>query len=153
LSKQNSVAYLTLCLSQLNDASKWLMRSYNQCQNFDIQQPLSDEQYDALENLSSRFARVVDLLINKVYRAIDTAELIEAGSLIDTINRAVKKGLIDNSQTARTLKDIRNEIVHEYVVEDLKDLQQEVLTHTVILIKLVDVSAKYIQDKKLIAPT
>lgn len=92
---------------------------------------------------------MVDILINKLYRAIDVAELLEAGSLIDTINRAVKKGLLEDNQTARTLKDIRNEIVHEYVVEDLKNLQLEILRYTTILLELVKVALSYIDDNKL----
>lgn len=149
MSRLNSASHLALCVAQLQDASKWLQRSLEQCQPIDNTKPLTAEQYDALENLSSRFARVVDILINKLYRAIDVAELLEAGSLIDTINRAVKKGLLEDNQTARTLKDIRNEIVHEYVVENLKNLQLEILRYTTILLELVKVALSYIDDKQL----
>jgi len=149
VSRLSSASHLALCVSQLQDASKWLQRSFEQCQPIDVTKPLTAEQYDALENLSSRFARVVDILINKLYRAIDVAELLEAGSLIDTINRAVKRGLLEDNQTARTLKDIRNEIVHEYVVEDLKNLQLEILRYTTILLELVKVALSYIDDKQL----
>ncbi|CAM5209851.1 hypothetical protein [Alishewanella longhuensis] len=72
-----------------------------------------------------------------------------AGSLVDTITRAVKKGLLEDNQTARTLKDIRNEIVHEYVVEELKNLQLEILRYTTILLELVKVALRYIDDKEL----
>lgn len=143
MSRLSSVEFLRQAVEQLSDASKWLKRSYGQCQNFDLEQALSAEQYDALENLSSRFARVTDILINKVYRAIDAAELLEPGSLIDTVNRAVKRGLLDSAETARTIKDIRNEIVHEYVVEDLKQLQSEVFTHTSVLLALVEKASDY----------
>lgn len=138
MSRLSSVEYLKQTIDQLSDASKWLKRSYGQCQSIELERELSAEQYDALENLSSRFARVTDILINKVYRALDVAELLEPGGLIDTVNRAVKRGVLDSADTARTIKDIRNEIVHEYVVEDLKQLQTEVLTNTVVLLKLVD---------------
>jgi len=149
VSRLSSAAHLALCVSQLQDASKWLQRSFEQCQHIDVTKPLTAEQYDALENLSSRFARVVDILINKVYRAIDVAELLETGSLIDTINRAVKKGLLEDNQTARTLKDIRNEIVHEYVVEDLKNLQLDILRYTTILLERVKVTLRYIDEMQL----
>lgn len=147
MTRLSSVEYLSLCVDQLGDASKWLQRSFGQCQHFDLHQTLTAEQYDALENLSSRFARVTDILINKVYRAIDAAELLEPGSLIDTVNRAVKRGLLDSAETARTIKDIRNEIVHEYVVEDLKQLQAEVLTNAVVLLQLVDTVTEYVEKK------
>lgn len=146
MSRLSSVEYLSQSVAQLVDATKWLQRSFNQCQNFDLKQTLTAEQYDALENLSSRFARVADILINKVYRAIDAAELLEPGSLIDTVNRAVKRGLLDSAETARTIKDIRNEIVHEYVVEDLQQLQAEVLANVIVLLKLVDNVTGYFQQ-------
>lgn len=69
--------------------------------------------------------------------------------LTPKVHRAVKKGLLEDNQTARTLKDIRHEIVHEYVVEDLKNLQLEILRYTTILLELVKVALSYIDDKQL----
>ncbi|HEY0924884.1 hypothetical protein [Rheinheimera pacifica] len=137
MTRLSSTEYLTQCVTQLNDACRWLQRSYDKCQSFDLSQALSDDQYDDLENLSSRFARVTDILLNKVYRALDTAELMQPGSLIDTVNRAVKRGVLESPDIARTVKDIRNEIVHEYTVEDLKQLQEEVIAYTKVLLQLV----------------
>ncbi|MCP4325926.1 MAG: hypothetical protein GY787_29645 [Alteromonadales bacterium] len=75
---------------QLSGALKWLDRSFNQCKSIDTTTRFSDDDFDKLENLTSRFARVTDLLINKMYRAIDAVELKQPGSLIDTINSAEK---------------------------------------------------------------
>lgn len=136
MTRLSSTEYLNQCVTQLNDACRWLQRSYDKCQSFDFSLPLSDDQYDDLENLSSRFARVTDILLNKVYRALDAAELMESGSLIDTVNRAVKRGVLESAEIARTVKDIRNEIVHEYTVEDLKQLQEEVIAYTKVLLQL-----------------
>ena len=38
---------------------------------------------------------------------------MEAGTLIDTLNRAEKRGII-TAKTGRELKELRNIIVHEY---------------------------------------
>lgn len=136
MTRLSSTEYLNQCVNQLNDACRWLQRSYDKCHSFYLSQALSDDQYDDLENLSSRFARVTDILLNKVYRALDTAELMPPGSLIDTVNRAVKRGVLESAEIARTVKDIRNEIVHEYTVEDLKQLQEEVIAYTKVLLQL-----------------
>ena len=40
-------------------------------------------------------------------------------------------------------------IVHEYVVENLKNLQLEILRYTTILLELVKVALSYIDDNKL----
>lgn len=149
ISKKSSLQYFQECLEQLHNASRWLERSYHQCAAFQLNAQLNEAQFDSLENLSSRFARVTDLLLSKTYRALDLVELMEPGTLIDTINRAVKRDLIESTALARTLKDIRNEIVHEYVVEDLQALQQEVLSHTKILLELVGKVSRYAQQQSL----
>ena len=98
--------------------------------------PHNEDDFDKLENLTSRFARLTDLLINKMYRAIDLVELKQPGSLIDTINNAEKNHLIDSVDQARTLKDIRNEIAHEYKLEDQQHLFNEVMLESLELLKL-----------------
>ena len=134
--KKTSVENLLACKEQLQGGLKWLERSHSQCSSIALDGKFSDDDFDKLENLTSRFARVTDLLINKVYRAIDRVELKQPGSLIDTINSAEKKKLIDSVDQARTLKDIRNEIAHEYILEDQKLLFNEVMAQTIELIKL-----------------
>ena len=108
-----------------------------------VRKKFSDDDFDKLENLTSRFARVTDLLINKMYRAIDVVELKQPGSLIDTINSAEKKQLIDSVDQARTLKDIRNEIAHEYILEDQRLIFSEVLVETKQLLKLSEKAIAY----------
>ena len=138
-----AIENLRHCQEQLQGALKWLNRSYQQCQNIAVEGNFSDDDFDKLENLTSRFARVTDLLINKMYRAIDRVELKQVGSLIDTINSAEKKNLIDSVEQARTLKDIRNEISHEYILEDLRLLFSEVLSETEKLIRLSEKAIIY----------
>jgi len=140
---KTSLENLYSCKEQLLNAVKWLQRSLLQCNAIEIKSAFSDDDFDKLENLTSRFARVTDLLINKMYRAIDLVEFKQPGSLIDTINSAEKKNLIDSIEQARTLKDIRNEIAHEYVLEDLKVLFTEVLKETESLIVLSEKAIKY----------
>jgi hypothetical protein len=64
--------------------------------------------FDAFENLTSRYARTLDILINKVLRTIDIAELEEPGTIIDIINRSEKRGIIPNAYRVRELKDLRS---------------------------------------------
>ena len=75
-----------------------------------------------VEAFTSRFARVVDLLINRVLRAIDRFELNEPGTLLDTANRAVARDLISGVDWLRELKDVRNRIAHDYAGLQLPDL-------------------------------
>ena len=50
-----------------------------------------------MENLTSRFSRTIDLIVNKVFRSIDYVELEDSGTLIDVVNRAEKRELIHSA--------------------------------------------------------
>ncbi len=78
------------------------------------------------EALTARYARLVDLLTQRVFRAIDADELVDEGSLIDRLNRAEQRGLIDSAERWRELRLLRNQIAHDYVLESLERLFAEV---------------------------
>ena len=121
---------LAILRKNLEGLEKSLFRlkyTYAQSKNINLQKELTDPEFDVLENLSSRFARTLDLIVNKVFRSIDAVELEDAGTLIDVINRAEKRELIESSARIRKLKDLRNQIVHEYETEDLEALFEQIV--------------------------
>jgi hypothetical protein len=71
-------------------------------------------QLESVEAFSSRFARTVDLLVNKVLRSLDRVELMTQGTLIDVVNRAEKRGFVPRAADLREMKDVRNIIAHDY---------------------------------------
>ncbi|MYL83481.1 hypothetical protein GTA51_10130 [Desulfovibrio aerotolerans] len=122
MTQADRLAHLDNALAALQAAMGWLSRSSQRCRDIDPVGPLSETDFDALENLTSRFARAVDLLIHKVYRAMDAVELDAGGSTLDVVNRAHKRGLFDDPERIRELKDVRNEIAHEYILADVREL-------------------------------
>ncbi|RME50786.1 MAG: hypothetical protein D6796_02300 [Caldilineae bacterium] len=124
-------------LAQLDDALHWLNRSYRQCRAIGVKRNYQDEELDLFEALTSRFARVSDILLQKVYRSIDAVEFETGGTMIDVVNRAEKRGLIDSVDEIRTIRDLRNSIAHEYIGENLIPLFQDTLQYTPTLLKLV----------------
>jgi uncharacterized protein YutE (UPF0331/DUF86 family) len=115
-------------LSNMENSLRWLRRSYKKCLRTGIKEKYTEEEFDDFENLTSRYARTADLILQKVFRSIDAMELEDSGTLIDAVNRAEKRGLIDSGARIRELKDLRNEIVHEYEIEDLKALFRATLS-------------------------
>jgi hypothetical protein len=75
---------------------------------------LNESDIESIEAFSSRFARTVDLLVNKVLRALDRVELLPQGTLLDVINRAEKRGFVRRAAELREMKDVRNIIAHDY---------------------------------------
>ena len=72
------------------------------------------DQLESVEAFTSRFARTVDLLVNKVLRCLDRVELLPQGTLLDVVNRAEKRGFIPRAADLREMKDVRNIIAHDY---------------------------------------
>lgn len=71
-------------------------------------------QLESVEAFSSRFARTVDLLVNKALRSLDRVELKSEGTLLDVVNRAEKRGFVTRAADLREMKDVRNIIAHDY---------------------------------------
>jgi len=127
-------------------ARAWVERSYKNSPAPPYES-LNEEDWDQLEALSGRFARLVDLIVHKLFRALDRYEFEETISLLDSANRAVKRGLVENVDELRDLKDIRNEIVHEYSVEDVVSLHEDIYNAAPGLIALVGKIGDYMADR------
>ena len=124
--KNLNIQILIENLESLEKSLNWLKRSYEKSKKINLKSTLSEDEFDTMENLTSRYSRTVDLIISKIFRSIDAVELEDAGTLIDVVNRAEKRGLIESSNRLRELKDLRNEIVHEYETDDLADTFESV---------------------------
>lgn len=78
---------------------------------------LSVEQGESCEALTSRFARLCDLLVQRLFRTLDQVELADEGTILDRLARAEKRGIIESSEEWRELRELRNEIAHDYLIE------------------------------------
>lgn len=126
----------------------WLNHSFEICKSIGSKEQYTVEQFDDMETLCSRFARSIDFLVRKVYRSIDEVEFESQGTLIDVVNNAHKRNLFDDIEVVHTIKDIRNEIAHEYLDDDLKASFDDVLKYTPILIEMIQTTIKYSQKYK-----
>lgn len=104
----------------------------------------SPEVLEKVEALTSRFARVVDLLIHRVFRSIDYYELLEPGSLLDAANRAESRGLVASVDWLRELKDARNRIAHDYTGSHLPELLSFCLGELSALLQVCEATQNYI---------
>ena len=109
-------------LASMDKSIAWLKRSFASCSRIGIRESYSEDEFDDFENLVGRYARTIDTIVNKVFRSIDSMELEDGGTMIDIVNRAEKRGLVRSADRVRELKDLRNDIVHEYETDDLRSL-------------------------------
>jgi len=78
---------------------------------------LSIGQRESCEALTSRYARLCDLLVQRLFRTVDQVELVDEGTVLDRLNRAEKRGIIASAAEWRELRELRNSIVHDYLIE------------------------------------
>ena len=112
---RQDIANLTLAAQHLNF-------SIARCQPILAQTSWTPEEQERLESLCSRFARLADLLIQRVMRLVDYIELTPEGSLLDRIHRAEKRGWGGQPGTLVRIRELRNIIAHEYAAEKMAQI-------------------------------
>ncbi len=103
--------------------------------------PLDWERLDAL---TVRFARLADVLTQRVWRVLDLVEFEPpAATFLDRVARAEKRDLIGSALAWKEIRELRNEIVHEYVTASLMLLLANVIRHTPELLQATSRLARY----------
>ncbi len=123
----------------------WIEISYDECKKIGIKQKYSVEEFGKFETLCGRYSRGIDFLIRKIFRTLDEYEFENQGTLIDVVNNAHKRELFEDIDELRIMKDIRNNIVHEYIEDELTNIFDEVLEYTSKLIQIIQKTLNYME--------
>ena len=123
-------------LLSLQLAAGHLGYSIERCQNLIGQEALPPEQLERLESLTSRFARLADMLIQRIFRLIDEIELTGGGSILDRIYRAEKRGWANAAELIK-IRELRNLIAHEYATEKMLEIYSTVAAMSPALLAVV----------------
>jgi len=142
---------LYLELENLMRAKDALQYSYEKCQKIKLHNGLSYEELESFEALTSRFARLSDIIIQKIFRLLDFIDLEDTGTVRDRINRAEKKGVILSADDFAEIRILRNEIAHEYRSESAYAIFEKVLAYSATLLGGVDTIRDYSQ--KILNPS
>lgn len=94
-----------------------------------VRKEISPDELERLESLTSRFARLSDLLIQRVMRLVDDVELAPSGSVLDRIYRAEKRGWVTRADVLMRIRELRNLIAHEYAADKLGEIHCTVRRH------------------------
>jgi hypothetical protein len=136
-------AWLRQELDYLLMARDALVYSYELCQKIGLKEAYTLDELDRFEALTSRFARLSDLLTQKVLRLIDEVELEAPGTVRDRINRAEKRGAVERAADVVSCRVLRNEIAHEYRSDAVRDIFERVLSLTPKLLVNVEATLRY----------
>ena len=101
--------------------------SYDKCNAIGGKGEYDLEQQESFEALTSRFARTSDILTQKVFKSLFILLQEDMKTFIDMANFLEKLEIVDNADDLLNIREIRNQIAHEYVEPDVKSLFMDVL--------------------------
>ena len=96
-----------------------------------------------LSKVFSRYTRICDLLPQKVFRSTDAFELERSETMLDALNRAEKRGLIDSSEQARGWTELRNQIFHDYAHHDFHSIFHDALEFITQILTALEKTQRY----------
>lgn len=140
------IALLVQELAGLKLAADYLSFSLARCQAFlATEAQNSPEALERLESLTSRFARLADLLTQRIFRLIDDIELVGSSTLLDRIYRAEKRGWLDSEQMIE-IRELRNLIAHEYANDKMPEIFSAVAALSSPLLAIVPKVTQHAQN-------
>ena len=89
--------------------------------NIPVQKDYSIEEYEVLEAFTSRFSRLADFVTSKFLRTILILLREDQNIYIDRANVLEKLEIIPSADEIIAIRDVRNSIVHDYWIEEVKD--------------------------------
>ncbi len=132
-------------LAGLQSAANHLEYSMERCRGLIGREEMPPEERERLEALTSRFARLADLLIQRIFRLIDEIEMTGAGTLLDRIYRAEKRGWAEASEVIK-IRELRNLIAHEYASDRMPEIYTAVAAMSPALLAVVPKVIAYAND-------
>lgn len=136
---------LELNLELLNKSQELMRYSQNRCQTVINKDQHSDEELESCEALTARFARAADILTQKVLTTIFLLLQETPKTFIDKCNLAEKLDIIDRASDLMNIRELRNEIAHEYRKTDIIELFTSIFEHTDKLDSIIVSINKYAQ--------
>lgn len=135
--------------SRLDRAVKMLKYSLQRCKKIGMKTDYSLEELDRFESLTSRFARTSDIYTQKVMKGVIRILREEANTFIDRAN-LFEKLEVSSAEDLKLIRDLRNEISHEYKIDDITDIFEAVIEYSDKLIEVIKRTKAFAEKKNLI---
>lgn len=111
----------------LDRALETLRYSFSKCNSIKEKAVYSLKDQESFEALTSRFARTSDILTQKVLKTLFILIQENPKTFLDAANLLEKIEIIENADDILNIRELRNQIAHEYVIDDLQTLFSDVL--------------------------
>jgi hypothetical protein len=131
-------------ISELHDELQYLVKgidtllhAYKHCSEIGLKTEYTFDELDKWEALTARFARLSDILTQKVFSSMMIILNGQTGSLIDKANFAEKYNLVVNSQDFTKLRLLRNFIAYEYAKQNTNEIFEKVFENCLNVVGMI----------------
>lgn len=137
----------TLCA-----AAETLQLSVDKCRVIGQKENYSFEELESFDSLTSKFSRTSDIFTQKLMRTIWMLLHEAFVPFIDLLNKAEKMKIIHSADQLIGIRDLRNQIAHEYIPEAIRDLVPEVIELTAELRTNIELCRQFMEQRNWIDP-
>lgn len=115
-----------------------LQLSIVKCQAIGQKENYSFEELESFDSLTSKFNRTSDIFTQKVLRTVWMLLHEPFVPFIDLVNKGEKMMMLRSADVLIEIRDLRNQIAHEYISDAIRDLVPEVIEFTPQLIENIE---------------
>ena len=128
-----------------------LQMSVRKCRSIGKKEKYSFEEFESFDSLSSKFNRTSDIFTQKVLRSIWMLLHESFVPFIDMMNQCEKLLIIHSADQMIEIRDLRNQISHEYIPEAIRDLVPDVIELTDRLLTNIDTCKNFMETREWIS--
>lgn len=121
--------------------------SVDKCKKIIQKKEYTFEEMESFDSLTSKFGRTSDLFTQKVLRTIWILLHEPFVPFIDLLNKAEKMQIIESADQLIEIRDLRNQITHEYIPEAVTDLVPEVIENCALLLNNINTTKQFIDNR------
>lgn len=123
----NHIKLLARNWELLQNSLDTLIKSVEKAQAIGEKQEYTFEEMETFDSLTSKFSRTSDIFLQKIIRTLWELLHEDKMPLIDILNRAEKLEIIHSADDMLEIRDVRNQVAHEYIPEAIQELVPEVI--------------------------
>jgi len=127
-------------------SASYLEYSLNNCNKIGIKEAYSMPELCEFESLSGRFARSSDIYTQKVLKSIFIYLQEDVTLFIDRCHLAEKLGLIDSAEELFSIRQLRNQIAHEYSQAEISNTFESLLCYSDLLLSIIRRIKQYVDE-------
>jgi hypothetical protein len=146
-------AQLQESLSDLDNAMEALDYSFAKCNGIGEKPEYNLEEQESFEALTARFSRATDILTQKAFKTLFALLQENVKTKIDAANLAEKLEIVKDADILLNIRELRNQIAHEYVRHNLNALFMDTLRYgpalKVIVENLKNYTKSNLADKRI----